>query len=133
MLPQSTLAETDSRKFAQDQASDLKQSRSYAKSGGNGREEVGLKLSRRSLACRPTGCRLVRRADADWCVLSALTVELGLDVLRVAIRTNAVGERRFEALLDVALERFPFVALVPDPLAIRTDGKESFELLQLAA
>ena len=50
MIPLSKLAETDSHKFAQDHASDLKRSRSYAKSGGNARNDVGLTLSHRSLA-----------------------------------------------------------------------------------
>src|SRR5439155_12946542 len=97
----------------------------------------GMEVGSHTVAPKPrlttNGCRLVRRSDADWCAASALTVELRLYVLRVTVGADAVSERRCEALLDIALERLPFVALVPDPLAVRTNGKEPLELLQLPA
>src|SRR5581483_3446844 len=58
-------------------------------------------------------------------------VELRLDVGDVAVGADPMTELRLEATLNVLLESFPFVIVVPDSLAVRADGQKHFELLQL--
>src|SRR5439155_461938 len=49
--------------------------------------------------------------------LLAQALELGLDVLRAALRADAVGELRLGVPLDVALDLLPVVLVVADPPA----------------
>src|SRR5213079_2222298 len=61
------------------------------------------------------------------------SLELRLDVFRVAIGADAVTELGGEVLLDVVLERLPLVVIVAAALAVGADGEQPLELLQLGA
>src|SRR5256714_8166544 len=63
--------------------------------------------------------------------LPSTPAELRLDMLPVAVRTDAVAELRLGALLDVAFERAPVLRVVADALAVRTDREQAGQLLQL--
>src|SRR2546430_13053357 len=56
--------------------------------------------------------------------LLAQALELGLDVLRAALRADAVGELRLGVPLDVALDLLPVVLVVADLLAVGADRQE---------
>src|SRR5881296_1504055 len=57
----------------------------------------------------------------------------GLDVLDVAVGADTVAEQLLEMLLDVLLEGLPFLMVVANPFAVRTDGKQHLELLDFLA
>src|SRR5438034_10106351 len=57
--------------------------------------------------------------------LLAQALELGLDVLRAALRADAVGELRLGVPLDVALDLLPVVLLVVDLLAVGADRQKT--------
>src|SRR5438876_778830 len=61
--------------------------------------------------------------------LLAQALELGLDVLRAAVRADAVGELRLGVPLDVALDLLPVVLVVADLLAVGADRQEPVEQL----
>src|SRR5206468_1455757 len=56
--------------------------------------------------------------------LLAQALELGLDVLRAALRADAVGELRLGVPLDVALDLLPVVLVVADLLAVGADRQQ---------
>src|SRR5437762_3820405 len=60
-------------------------------------------------------------------------IELRLDVLDVAVGTDAVAEQLLEVLLDVLLQRLPLFLVVPNSFAVRADGEQDLELLDLLA
>src|SRR5256712_110756 len=70
-----------------------------------------------------------------WRVLSRrrALIELRLDVLDVAVGTDAVAEQLLEVLLDVLLQRLPLFFVVPNSFAVRADGEQHLELLDLLA
>src|SRR5438876_10519299 len=70
-----------------------------------------------------------------WRVLSRrrASIELRLDVLDVAVGTDAVAEQLLEVLLDVLLQRLPLFLVVPNSFAVRADGEQHLELLDLLA
>src|SRR2546430_2346329 len=61
--------------------------------------------------------------------LLAQALELGLDVLRAALRADAVGELRLGVPLDVALDLLPVVLVVADLLAVGADRQGAVEQL----
>src|SRR2546428_5239303 len=70
-----------------------------------------------------------------WRVLSRrrASIELRLDVLDVAVGTDAMAEQLLEVLLDVLLQRLPLLFVVPNSLAVGADGEQHLELLDLLA
>ena len=56
----------------------------------------------------------------------------GIDVLRVAVGADPMAELRRAPLLDVTLDGLPRFGGVTNPLAIRADRQQPFQLLQLA-
>src|SRR3989449_209052 len=70
-----------------------------------------------------------------WRVLSRrrALIELRLDVLDVAVGTDAVAEQLLEVLLDVLLQRLPLFLVVPNSFAVRANGEQHLELLDLLA
>src|SRR2546422_6209370 len=67
-----------------------------------------------------------------WRVLSRrrASIELRLDVLDVAVRTDAMAEQLLEVLLDVLLQRLPLFFVVPNSLAVGARSEEHTSELQ---
>src|SRR2546425_10085813 len=61
--------------------------------------------------------------------LLAQALELGLDVLRAALRADAVGELCLGVPLDVALDLLPVVLVVAHLFAVGADRQEPLEQL----
>src|SRR5207245_2843617 len=78
---------------------------------------------------RERGVRALRRHAPSRCRPQPL--ELGLHVLLVAVRADAVAEVGGGALLDVALDRLPLLGRIADPLAVGANREQSFELLHM--
>src|SRR5437868_11953680 len=87
-------------------------------------------------SCRRAACRT--SASTSFPAPGAVRppsplAELRLDMLLVAVGTDAVAELRLGALLDVAFERAPVLGVVADAFAVGADGEQAGQLLQLAA
>src|SRR2546426_924720 len=76
---------------------------------------------------------MIGPAVVVWRVLSRrrAPIELRLDVLDVAVGADAVAEQLLEVLLDVLLQRLPLFLVVPNSFAVRADGEQHLELLDL--
>ncbi len=59
-----------------------------------------------------------------------IAIEIGVQ-FGEAFRTDAMAELGFGMTSDVVFEFFPSAAIVPDPLAGRTDGQETLQHLEL--
>ena len=57
------------------------------------------------------------------------TIEFRLDESRVAFRTNPMAELGFGMVADVSFHLLPIITIVPDLLAVRTDGQQSLQRL----